>query len=470
MKKLIQEPVKLFVIIFCSLVVSCHNVHYPEPDKDEIILRHERHIQHYKEHLPAILSLKEAQKIALINNPDPQIAKKRIEQAMAKFSQASAALYPKLDFNFDITHIQDSSSRGLPFVSPENYELYSPALQFSWLIYDGLNRKYQILAADYRLASAKQHQINSERILLNLISQNFYTAALQLELIKIAEEDASFNDKQAKDVQKKMDEGMSGREELLNFKLRFNDAQVELLNAQQQYKIQLIVLAELMGLSDASALKKTKLDIAIDQTLLKRGFNFDKSLEQANERADLKALFLEIQAAHAQLKAGNSLYRPKLSSSIQYGYSRLDDLNFHKNDREFQGGLNLNIPIYNKSRKYQIEELKSIIAELELQYVKERNAISSQLKQKITSLEIIRKKLESLTVSLALSSEIRDIELKKYQVGKASITRLNEVQTALVKAQSRLRLEQVRVLLIIEDILSETGENWHKIHHEMKKK
>ena len=79
--------------------------------------------------------------------------------------------------------------------------------------------------------------------------------------------------------------------------------------------------------------------------------------------------------------------------------------------------------------------------------------------QKLSSLTLAQSRLAIRQESAGFARQQRDIVLKSYQAGQSELTRFNETQSALIRAEANYRLDQMRVLQLIEEILAERGEN-----------
>ena len=107
----------------------------------------------------------------------------------------------------------------------------------------------------------------------------------------------------------------------------------------------------------------------------------------------------------------------------------------------------------------------------------EKRALEKELDDaRITATKEIRSAFDNVTSSgqkLELQQEntqlikiTRDLVKKEYDVGQASLVRLNEAQNDLVSAQGQLADAQVSLLLALEELDYYTGRNIHQFQTE----
>ena len=84
-------------------------------------------------------------------------------------------------------------------------------------------------------------------------------------------------------------------------------------------------------------------------------------------------------------------------------------------------------------------------------------SIHSGIRQAIASAEAAREQWKRQENALRMTQQVRDdIELL-YKTGSANLTRLNEAQTDLVRAEGLAANSKVQYLLALEKLYSESG-------------
>ena len=468
MKLSIMKSLVLVSLIFFVSACTSNRYEFIEPNLNEIETRYRHGIKKYNTKIPEKLSLKKAKEIAIHSNPDPIVAASRVKEAMTRLELIQRDYYPTVDFSFTYSQDRNSLSQVLP--RSEHFERFQPNVRVNYLILDGHRRHYSKLAAIQDILSSKQNFYDSHRLIVFAVSQSFYNTILQKEFMKIAREDMAFNKKLLDMTKKRIDQGVSSDAEFLNFQLRYNEAEINYLRAEEQYKNNRIVLAELMGIEE------NKLNDSIELIFNEKEFNknvkydYKELVELAKDRPDLKAIWYSIKAAHQRIKAGDASFKPRLSLDVQLGYSRLDDLELEKDNEDMSISATYTIPLINFGRrKAAIAELEAAMKSLEARYINEFNVLKSTIRQTLTRFSSTQNRMEIQKKTVDVSKRMRDIEAKKYDAGEVTLTRLNEVQIALVRSEINLRLEQVRILLLDEEIESQTGQNLEDLDIEKKK-
>ena len=199
-----------------------------------------------KTEISGTFSLDDAKKLALQKNPDIKSAIYRVEQAMARLSQAKSAYYPSVGVSAGYTHTEWQPSLNNPLAPTGRTQTYRATLNTSWLLFDGLRREANELASQLAAEASAATASDTRRLLCKGVAQAYLSLLLQQELVRIAEADRDFTKKLLDDTQLRLDNKMASRPDLLNFQVRYNEAQINAIEARSNLAVARVVLAELL--------------------------------------------------------------------------------------------------------------------------------------------------------------------------------------------------------------------------------
>ena len=406
------------------------------------------------------LTLADAQKIALRNNPDYISASFAINAARSKYYQALGAYSPVISASFDMqnkhtwaTHLVNASDYGTPGNHRRTDSFTTnTGVSASLLLFDGLAREFNWLAAKHGVNYQKHLEADACRLLMRSVAYAYNEVLLAIENRRIAEEDRKFQKTSLKDTQYKFDAGAVPLSDVLNFKILMNNADVSMIAADYQYETAVYALAVLMGYPDGTL--PAELTYSAD---IKRSFeklpSVDIYLDAAlANRPDLKAYRESLQISKYQLYQTYSSYSPTVTGYIDFGYNTNynrphqsgDDT--HTDNPSFSYGINAEWTIfnglirYNKMREYQanVAIADYAVASSWLNVVAEVRAAYANYIKSVKMTKLYEK-------TRNLSAKQRDLVDDEYRAGNAELTRLNEAQRDLVEAETNLAASYISI-------------------------
>ena len=104
-------------------------------------------------------------------------------------------------------------------------------------------------------------------------------------------------------------------------------------------------------------------------------------------------------------------------------------------------GLSLSIPIFSGGKRlYDVKQAKVQQAELDLQRINTERQLKIAVRQYLTTMETNLKSYTSAEEAVGMAQKAYDISAASYDVGKSTLTDLNDAQLALT--QSKLAQSQ----------------------------
>ncbi len=415
--------------------------------------------------LQSSLTLREAQRIALQQNPSIRQGIQRIRAAEGKLRQAYSAWWPTVTARGGL--YRREADRQIDF---RNYERLQAdltesdvALEANWLLFNGFARRAETLAAGYGVEQTHQLQLNTRRLVTEAVATAYLQSQLAMEMMEIARKDREFNRSLEENARTRYEAGAAARTELLNFSMKALQADSDYITAQKDYQVACTVLAELMGIEGSSLpapmqLKATRAASAEEIP------DFEQSLAYAlANRPDLLATEAATDAANSLKNAAKGAWMPAIAATAGFSYQKqsgfepeipphnLEQYNSHV-------GLTARWDIFTGGRRSgAFQEKKAEALAMQAEQEKVKLEIASSLRQATlaaqTALQVRDRQEQALDMTTRIRNDIEEL----YRSGAATLTRLNEAQRDLVRAAGLAAASRIRLALALEKLRSETG-------------
>jgi len=405
----------------------------------------------------SILDLKTAGSIALEKNPSFEAAFLRVQQAKERLSQARATYWPRVDASASFSRVtlsDNTYNSNLAYAKlldpsatiddPEDY--YNAGVRVSWALFNGFERYYFNKEAEFGKKQSEFAKDDVKRLLLSSVGEAYFSAQLALENIKISEADKTFNQRLLDEARARSSQGLGSLSDEMNFEIRVNTAEQELLRAKQSYKSVMYGLAAVMGEADAKLpdhLTLSELRPETDEEM--SAVDVDALIEFALvNRSDIMQNESLLKAQMAEVKRLRSKYYPSIGVSAAYEGSRTDDMAFENEDFGNSVGVDVNYNFFSGGGdRARVGEALNRQKELQKNLEAVKLNIVSDVRDSVELLELAQKALLLLRANAVLVKKNRDLVEMEYAAGQSSLVRLNEAQRDMTTAQSRLALSLV---------------------------
>jgi len=418
-----------------------------------------------------ILTLELANEIALANNPDFISTKHAMTAAWARFYQSLSAYLPTISGDYSIGDVRTNPGYQRKAFAQRNYSYDNTVgIQGQWLIFDGLMRTMNMLAARH---SAKEEEAlvdDAHRLLIESVANAFNNIMLSKEQIRIAQNDLDFQKKMLNESQIKYDAGAVALTDVLNFKIKVNDAENALIIAEYSLRTAKYVLAELMGITDCDFPEDLNMPLISNihpAALTDVGVYLDTAL---SNRPDLEAYRQALEVAKYNLYSTYGSFSPTVSATFgyQYNWNRTSFKNSRggapeftslSRTRTFNYGGNVEWVIFNDGQRFaEVREAQAVLAQQEYKLVDKWLTVISEVRQSHDDYVKNSKQLILFQNIQKLVNQNRDLVEEEYKAGNTSITRLNEAQRDLIEAESNLASAMINVLNSKAQLEASVGE------------
>lgn len=410
------------------------------------------------------LTLADAQRIALQNNPDYISAAFAINAARAKYYQALGAYSPEITADFTLqnshswaTHLVNANDYGAPGKHRRTDSFITKTgVSARLLLFDGLAREFKWMAAKRDVKYKELLQADACRTMMRAVAYAYNEVLLAIENRRIADEDRKFQKTSLKDTQYKFDAGAVPLSDVLNFEILMNNADVDMIAAEYQYETAIYALAVLMGYPDGTL--PSHLMFPSD---FKSNFGdlpaVDIYLDAAlANRPDLKGYREQLEIARYQMYSSYSSYAPTASAFVSFGYdtslNRYRDFELRSNSHDYGNtpslsyGISASWTIFNGLIRYnQVREYQAYLAVADYNVASAWFTVVGEVRAAYANYNQSVKKTRLYEKTRDLSKKQRDLVDDEYRAGNAELTRLNEAQRDLVQAETNLASSYINI-------------------------
>jgi len=405
------------------------------------------------------LDLDKAVAITLAQNPSLAAAQDRVLQAAQAVKQVQSGYWPQLDANAGGSWVDMAESNVLPNVTdPQHY--YNVGLNASWLLFNGFARKFSLAAARYGEQSTVQAHADARRQIISAVVVAYQSAQLAEENIAIAKADAEFNNRQLTEARLRYDVGAGALSDVLNFQVRSNVAQTQIILYEYDYQKALNGLAVLLGAPEGRLPGHIRLAEFGTTTAVELESPDSEALIQTalDQRSDIQQLESSIGATEATVKAAKGDYYPSLVLTGGVEGRRPEDLGFEGDDFGSSIALGLSWKLFTGGlTRARVGENQARLSELQNSLLSARNSVAQEIQSIVALIRSAQLQVALQETSTKLVQQQRDLVEKEYKSGVGSLVRLNEAQKELTVAQGRLVLARVALRQAWYSLQAATG-------------
>ena len=416
-----------------------------------------------------ILTLDNAIRTALLNNPTNRAAAQAVYAAKYSYYQALSAYLPEVNAKYSIGH---TLSRGWDLKNPpegmlrkNDHFITSGSIGATFLLFDGFARELESLIAYQEYQRSIEISQNVRRLLIRAVAFAYCDMHLAEEEIKIFSEDLAFQSDALLQEEQRFRSGHVSKASVLNFKILAARAKSNIRNAQYRQRVARHALLSLMGCSHRETpenMRPEKLSLSALPYLHDDEFYLELAI---NNRPDLKEekILLNIASRNRQKVYAEFLPVIHLFSEFsldtynaKYGSYRFSSA--HGNQRGFTYGAEGRWNLFQGFNSYNKLQKQLILEKIAMWGINKKFLeISAEV---LDACSNCRNAHYQTGIYQSMSDwvrEQRDLVYSEYRNGRETITRLNEAQSALVEAQSRLIISAIEYRKAVIQLAAVTG-------------
>lgn len=293
-----------------------------------------------------VLSLQQSRQMALDYNKTLQSANLKWQEAQAKQKEARTAYLPNIDGSATATLMPDMENITIPgFHLPaadadgnitgesdayfpgldletENLRIYQAQVAMQIPIYAGGQIRYANKMADKGVEMANQaYQLETDQVIFNT-DQAYWQLVAFKENLLVARKYVEMLDSLESQMKDMYELGLTPKSEQLKVTVQKNQAKLNLLKAENGYKMLKMNLCQLIGLD-----LQTPIEVTDHLNAHPELPSMDEGIQLAmSNRNELKVLSGQVDIADYQKKSISGSYLPSLGAQVSYGYNKIDNI------------------------------------------------------------------------------------------------------------------------------------------------
>jgi len=394
------------------------------------------------------VSLDQAIRIALQDNPDIETAAARIRQAHAMIDEANAAFWPMVSVYGEYLQGDAPSSyffktidqRMLPpavdFNAPGWFENYEVGLQARVNLFKGGRDVLRRRMAETGLQIHELDRQSIENALVESVIHAYFQALAACDYVEIAKHSVDTVEEQKRVVEVRYRAGGVLRSDLLSLEVRFAQAQEELVRAENKHALSLVALAMLLSLDPDTPLLlegRQGMDLPFPE-------DYASGLTHAlANRPELKKARYQAVQSYMAIDLARAEYLPRLDAQARF-YMNDPDARFDTSRDNWVAGIILNWDVFTGlSTRAKVDQARSALDEMLAQDRKTTQTIQLDLKSAYLGLAEAKARIKVTQASVAQAEESLSLVKKEYEGGSATITRYLEAELALNRARIQER-------------------------------
>ena len=378
------------------------------------------------------LSLKDAQAIALRQNPRISVARLLALASGQVVREQRSNLWPTVTANLTaVDSLAGSRITAGALNNPIIYERAAAGATASQLITDFGHTSNLVSSARFAAKAEDQNAIATKEQILLAVNQAFYGALQAHAVLAVAQQTVNARQNVADQITALYQNKLKSEIDLAFANVNLSEAKLLLLDAENNENSALADLSAVLGYSTAQ-----KFELIEDSTPpTPPPANVDGLISDAlAARPEIRAIEYQVQAAQTYQKAERDLLFPTISALAAVGDTpvRVPALS----SWYWAAGVNLGIPIFNRFRYPALSKEAALREEAERERLTDlRNTISRDVRNSWLSVNTAYQRL-SVAQELLQQAELSfQLASSRYKLGLASIVELSQAQLQETQAQ-----------------------------------
>jgi outer membrane protein TolC len=388
------------------------------------------------------LTLPEAVRIALSENPTIHVADQEIELKKTAEKEAWAGLFPEASLSGSYSRTLKKQSFAMMDTVMQVGTTYNAAggLSISLPLFaPALYKSISLTKTDVKLAVEKAR--SSRLDMINQVTKAFYQLLLAQDSYEVLKMSFRQSEDNFRIVSAKYDQGTVSEYDKITAEVQMRSIKPTVVSARNGVNLANLQLKVLLGMS-------TDVPVAIDGNL--KDYEMSMFTRQAlpepsnlSNNTTMKQLELNAQMLRQTLKLNQTNFMPTLAASFSYQYTAMDNKFNIKNYtwRPYSTiGLSLSIPLFKASNWTTLKQTRIQMKQLEENRLNTERQLTMQATSYLDNMAASTESVVSNKEAVYQAQKARDIADKRYQVGKGTILELNSSEVALT--ESRLTYNQ----------------------------
>lgn len=405
-----------------------------------------------------VLSLEEAVKLGVQNSKNLKIDEAKIEEATANYIAAKNNRLPDFKIsgsalalaNANVNIKAMSSSGGS---SPKANSAYYGSANFSLPLFAGGRIKYGIKSSEYLIEASKLSAENDKTAVAYNIAQAYNNLFKAQQVIKVLEENMKVSQERDKNFLNLENNGIIPRNDRLKANLQTSDIELQLLDAQNNYKIANINMNLLLGLPENTEIEVDPNYISEKNTSEAVEYYLNQAFQN---RKDIQALDYQRKAAELGSKAAKAENYPTIALTAGYIAADIPKILTITNAANIGIGVQYNIANLWKKNS-ALYQSKAREKELEASDELLNDQIKLQVNKDFQNSELAKRKIDVYEKALQQAEENYRITKNKYDNGLETMTELLDAYALQISADINVLNAKADAELAYRKLLQSSG-------------
>lgn len=386
------------------------------------------------------LTLDEALRIALADNPIVRVADQEIELKKVSAKEAWQQLLPTVDLNGSINYTIKSPTMNLGGqkfkMGEDDSNTWSGVLNVNLPIYaPAVYRMMKMTKDDISLAAEKSRA--SRLDLVNQVTKAYYQLMLSQDSYDVLLKSYEYSEKNYQVVKAKFEAGRVSEYDKISAEVQMRNLKPNVVAASNAVNLAKTQLKVLLGISNPD------LEVRVDDNLknYEQRVNAHQPLQQVtlDKNTTLRQFDFNEKLLQRSLKIQKAAFIPTLALNFQYQYQSLYNRNFEFWHYDWTPSstlaLTLSVPIYRASNFTKVKSTRIQMQQLSENRINTERQLNMQAQTYLDNMQACNEQMASNKESVAQAEKGRLIAQKRYDVGRGTILELNSSEVALTQAE-----------------------------------
>ena len=414
---------------------------------------------------PLVLSLEDALKIALSENVSVKVADQEVKRSEYAKKGTYAALYPQIDgsasyqrtikkqvmyMDFDIPGMSGGGASGadagaasagtdLPIsdgIEVGRWNTWTTGITASMpLVNAQLWKSLKISGQDVELSVEKARGSRLQTV--TEVKQAFYTVLLAKESLAVFKEVYDNAVTNFKQTEMRYNAQKASELDYTRAKSLVASAIPNVYDSESSVFLALWQLKAVLGLD-----LDTEIDVRGSLTELADNMEYDihrQDTVSLEDNSTMRQIAIQAEQLANTIKLQKAAYIPSLAVAFTYNVNAMtNDFNFseYKWSPYSYVGISLAIPIFSGGKRLNnVRQTQVQYTELKLQEMNTERQLKIAIRQYLNQMETAMKSFDAASEAVVTADKAYSIASKSYNVGRSTLTDLNDAQLALTQAE-----------------------------------
>lgn len=386
------------------------------------------------------LTLDEALKIALSDNPTIKVADQDIELKKVSAKEAWQSLLPTVDLNGTITYTIKTATMNIGGnqvkMGNDASNTWNGALNISLPVYaPAVYRTMKMTQDDIALAAEKSRA--SRLDLINQVTKAYYQLMLAQDSYAVLQKSYNYSEENYKVVKAKYEQGSVSEYDKISAEVQMRNIKPNVVAAANAVNLAKTQMKVLLGIGDP------ELEIQIQDNLK----NYEQTVHEHDplqqvsleQNTTLRQFSFNQKMLDHSLRIQKSSFIPTLALNYQYQYQALFNQNFQFWNYNWTPSstvsLTLSIPLYHADNFTKMKTTRIQMQQLAENRLNTERQLNMQVQTYLDNMQASNEQMASNKESVAQAEKGLLIAQKRYDVGRGTILELNSSEVALTQAE-----------------------------------